>query len=424
MNNKKIFIVTSQIALLTIFLILITFSAYAAHTTTVIQPSDSNKLAGIVGVEWNVVDGNWVGGTHDVNVSIAISASAGAFTTYLIQDVNANTYCGGAANYADVNCTYTFNTNLQLDGNYFVDINMTTFSIAAPIDQNSVNDSSDANFQIDNSVAGLTISVPSSNQLFESTTYMSITFTYSTTDLDIVKYWVYADSETPIDNGTNTSYNFTTLVPGPHTLNVKSMDNLDNNSAVASVTINIVIAGGGGIYCGDTICNGTETSATCPIDCPAVCGDEACTHTESVNNCPADCGPADVCGNLICDSGENFYNCPNDCEQPPQDQPDNQPPGEEPTEPPTEPEETISCDELNCDDGNACTSDSCENARCLNIPKPDGKSCGIGMVCNQGNCVEGSVDVIPPAEGDNTGLMVGAGIVIVGIIAYFIFLKK
>ncbi|MFH1391545.1 MAG: hypothetical protein ABIH20_04505, partial [Candidatus Diapherotrites archaeon] len=188
------------------FVLMLTF-AIGAHTTTVIQPNDSNRLAGTVGVEWNVVDGNFVTATHDVNISIAISATAGAFTTYLIQDVNADTYCGGAADYADVNCTYTFNTTAIADGNYFLDFNITTFATAGPADQNSVTDSSDANFQIDNSVSALTITNPSNNLSLPINTF-SLVFTYTSSESDIAAYYVWVDSEAEINNGTSTSYTF------------------------------------------------------------------------------------------------------------------------------------------------------------------------------------------------------------------------
>jgi hypothetical protein len=50
-------------------------------------------------------------------------------------------------------------------------------------------------------------------------------------------------------------------------------------------------------FCGDLICNGSETSLSCPGDCgppPPVCGDGTCNGSETKVSCPADCGPA-VC---------------------------------------------------------------------------------------------------------------------------------
>ncbi len=64
-------------------------------------------------------------------------------------------------------------------------------------------------------------------------------------------------------------------------------------------------------YCGDKICNGDETNATCPNDCKIVCGDKVCNGTETNILCPQDC-PA-VCGNTKCDIGETYLTCPQDC---------------------------------------------------------------------------------------------------------------
>lgn len=48
-----------------------------------------------------------------------------------------------------------------------------------------------------------------------------------------------------------------------------------------------------GPRCGDGACNGTETCATCTMDCgpcPTSCGDHVCTTGETCANCPMDCG--------------------------------------------------------------------------------------------------------------------------------------
>lgn len=64
-----------------------------------------------------------------------------------------------------------------------------------------------------------------------------------------------------------------------------------------------------GPRCGDGSCNGTDTCASCPVDCgacPARCGDGTCNAAESCSTCPADCGscPASVCP---CFSGDGAY---------------------------------------------------------------------------------------------------------------------
>ncbi len=304
--------------LLSMAILLSATSAMAVGVVTVTQPNDANTVAGTIGIAFTYVDVNFVAALHDVSVDVYISDNAGDFDANIaVNDINADTYCGADVDYATAKtCNLSFNTASKADGDWFIDINGTTYTTANTDDQNSVTDSSDAAFTIDNNATTPLIDSPLSGQIFGSV--HSITFSYHTSDADIAKYWVYSDSLSPIDNGTNLSYGFSGLGEGSHTLNVKSMDNLDNNSAVASVTITIAApsTGGGGEYCGNGTCGGTETSATCPQDCAPVCGDGACTGTESVNTCPADCGPSVVCGNSVCNSGENFNNCPSDCEAP------------------------------------------------------------------------------------------------------------
>lgn len=67
--------------------------------------------------------------------------------------------------------------------------------------------------------------------------------------------------------------------------------------------------------CGDGICSGSESPATCPADCglPPVCGNGLCEAGESQFSCPADCGSPSVCGNGVCESGEPT-SCPQDCQ--------------------------------------------------------------------------------------------------------------
>ena len=102
--------------------------------------------------------------------------------------------------------------------------------------------------------------------------------------------------------------------------------------------------------CGNARCESSETVATCPKDCesnvpPGVacataiteptcklkpecewrgsvcvygapvgyCGDNICAGTESEASCPADCKPAAICGDKICGATETALNCSSDC---------------------------------------------------------------------------------------------------------------
>lgn len=91
-------------------------------------------------------------------------------------------------------------------------------------------------------------------------------------------------------------------------------------------------------YCGDGVCNGSESSYNCVSDCgyppnPSTCGDGLCSVEEQYC-CPQDCGvvslpvsglrpicpndpgPNPYCGDGVCSGGENSYSCPSDCGYP------------------------------------------------------------------------------------------------------------
>jgi len=65
--------------------------------------------------------------------------------------------------------------------------------------------------------------------------------------------------------------------------------------------------------CGDKLCEGGETSATCPGDCPldlSGCGDNNCAGDEDADNCPGDCTK---CGDGKCTGNETSATCCTDC---------------------------------------------------------------------------------------------------------------
>jgi hypothetical protein len=57
-----------------------------------------------------------------------------------------------------------------------------------------------------------------------------------------------------------------------------------------------------------------ETCATCAQDCGLCCGDGTCNpdHDETCDSCSVDCG-ACYCGNGLCDGIESTLTCPIDC---------------------------------------------------------------------------------------------------------------
>lgn len=72
--------------------------------------------------------------------------------------------------------------------------------------------------------------------------------------------------------------------------------------------------------CGDGVCSGGETAATCPADCApgeSACGDGSCDGSEDCASCEADCGACNaLCGcnyDGVCNAGETCDTCPDDC---------------------------------------------------------------------------------------------------------------
>jgi len=73
-------------------------------------------------------------------------------------------------------------------------------------------------------------------------------------------------------------------------------------------------------WCGDNICNNSETDSSCPSDCGSgssisgYCGDNVCDSNEDPNSCSSDCGGGSTpnyCDG-ICGNGEDS-SCPGDC---------------------------------------------------------------------------------------------------------------
>ncbi|MFA6131999.1 MAG: fibronectin type III domain-containing protein [Patescibacteria group bacterium] len=120
--------------------------------------------------------------------------------------------------------------------------------------------------------------------------------------------------------GTGTSYTHSGLTNGTtYYYGAFSYDTGGNfaSGALASATPVAILID----VCGDGTCGSTETSESCPSDCPVipveVCGDGSCNGSETTGSCPADCAVevpvTDVCGDSVCGSTETAGSCPADC---------------------------------------------------------------------------------------------------------------
>ncbi len=121
--------------------------------------------------------------------------------------------------------------------------------------------------------------------------------------------------------------------------------------------------------CGDSVCNGTEISSTCPADCTEVCGDGMITGTEVCE--PTDLGGRDcttvgyvAAPGLICESCQNWYagGCTSTC-------------GNAVVEP-----------DEDCEDGNA-TTETCPYGQetCTVCDSTCSNGPGIPNFCGDGN---------------------------------------
>jgi subtilisin-like proprotein convertase family protein len=73
---------------------------------------------------------------------------------------------------------------------------------------------------------------------------------------------------------------------------------------------------GGGenpVDCSDPRCSSEDYSCSETPTGPFCCGDGVCEGTEDSYNCAIDCGPPPSCGDGTCDPGEDQCSCPDDC---------------------------------------------------------------------------------------------------------------
>jgi len=98
---------------------------------------------------------------------------------------------------------------------------------------------------------------------------------------------------------------------------------VENLTGIEGITLNLQRGIGPPVipiedFCGNAICEITESSVSCPSDCTdqpfADCGNDVCENLETEFNCPHDCdiGIPGTCGDGIRQDNENCVNCPED----------------------------------------------------------------------------------------------------------------
>ena len=141
----------SKYFLITIFLAVLSSSVLAAaltddHDLNITEPPTGTYVSPDVNsydFVFTIRDLNFTS-LHDVNVSFSLSSAASDFNIVIAGfdsgDTNADAYCGSDANYFNVTeCTFSWAiTPAIADGNFFIDINTTTYLNSAPADANTV----------------------------------------------------------------------------------------------------------------------------------------------------------------------------------------------------------------------------------------------------------------------------------------------
>jgi len=79
--------------------------------------------------------------------------------------------------------------------------------------------------------------------------------------------------------------------------------------------------------------------------------------------------------------------------------------------------------DADCNDGNVCTADRCTGGTCSYASLPNNTSCGVGLVCLNGACVDEKLAELPPRAAGLDPLSIMLVLIIVLVVAYYIYSK-
>ncbi|MEW6295345.1 MAG: CD1107 family mobile element protein [Candidatus Diapherotrites archaeon] len=186
-------------------LLILGFISATAPTVLVIQPNGSQYIKGSYTIDFNVTD-NDSNSIADSNLMARIyySSTQGAFTT-LITDLNLmNTSVCGDQNFVTTNnCTYSWNTAVVTDGNYFIDINVVD-SLPNGTFRDSGSDSSNTSFMIDNTAPTTSWDGNTTWQKIDANIHL--TCVDASNNCPTTKYRVDTDSSSTVSYGSWTTY--------------------------------------------------------------------------------------------------------------------------------------------------------------------------------------------------------------------------
>ena len=253
---------------------------------------------------------------------------------YVDGNYEATEYCDG-----DLDCTVVFSVKENSPGYYDYEIRV--------YDEDGDMESDEIRVYVSNedsdNIIIRSFSATPNNPYVGTTIELYVRAEYGS-DLDKIKFYDDGNLEETAgchDEDCEKTFTVTEYSSGYHTYRVKVYAE-DGEIEDDEITIFVRQPFNMG-YCGNGICDGSESVSSCPGDCGSACTSEgqtysvhpaslqccagltvvSCASPSSSGTCQS-CVGASVCtrcGNGICGPGENYCNCPSDCSSGPIPQP-------------------------------------------------------------------------------------------------------